>query len=275
MKMKLVKEIKVDRAKELNEYSFIKQKFSKLKKEKNNKLTSINNLNYYFVIEFEDLLDNPEFFKSLFSRENMNINNFKKLEDDYINGLNESKKSNFNELPKFFKKLGEHNKINGCYLVATIKTDKTKITTHNSQSTISIKLNLKELPNEFKKMCGEFYDYKEKLAEQEREEMNKIVNMTFEQQNKLMSNILRGIDFSSVNIFGPSNPILSFKKSPNEIFDFNTVNSKVRIEDVIENKIQDISDINFLNNLLKTSEQSENFELCVKLRDRINQLSKK
>ena len=140
MKMKLVKEIHLDRIKELNIYNSIKERFGKIKKDKasSNKISSIKNLkdlNFYFVIDFEDMFDNPELFKNMFSRKPIDIMNFKKENEKFLEYIKSNKKNK--DYPNFFKKLGKYNNINGCYVVGTTKSINFKVSTKNSSSTIS------------------------------------------------------------------------------------------------------------------------------------------
>lgn len=278
MQMKLVKGIEFDRIKELNVYNSIKEKFGKVKKDKNsaNKNSLVKNLKelkFYFVIDFEDIFDNPELFKNLFSRKPIDINNFKKENENFLEHIKENKKNK--NYPNFFKKLGKYNNVNGCYVVGTTKNENVKVSTKNSSSTISIKFNPKELPQEFEDMCEEYSQHIGETLRKEQEEINKIIDITIEQQNRLMNNILKGIDFGSVNMFGSSNPIFGFERKPNNLDNINVVNSKVKLEDVIENKLHEIYDIGFLENLLSSAERDEKFELCIKIRDRINVLKSK
>ena len=55
---------------------------------------------------------------------------------------------------------------------------------------------------------------------------------------------------------------------------YNESLSNINLESIIESKIEDIYDINFLQQVMETAIENDNLELCAKIRDRINFIKK-
>lgn len=236
--MIIVREIDFSRARELNQIKEISKKFdSILKNNPNGKMSkkgSISALKYFFVIECNNSLEKFGMFDFF-------INTIKKENKKGKKNVSKSK-------PDIFDKLGEENEVKACYIVATTKTKIDSISTRNSTASISLKLNFDNLPEEIEEMCEEYSDFVK-----ERDEIMGISRM-FEEMMFKPLDFLPSID--SINNFHQSGNSKAFK-----------------IEDIIEDNIDEVSNIKFLNSLLSTALESENYELCAKIRDRINEIS--
>ena len=172
-----------------------------------------------------------------------------------------------NSQPSYFKNLGLLYDILGCYIVATSKKSKKNVSIYNTLNNISCKFDLEDLPNEFKKMCSD-YDNKElKFDNRNIFNLSNILNIPNEERDRIIESIVGSLAFIQIpkqDLY----PNISF----NDVYEGN--NSHINIESIIESKIENIYDINFLQQVMESAIESENLELCVKLRDRINFLKK-
>jgi len=81
------------------------------------------------------------------------------------------------------------------------------------------------------------------LLKQEQEELNKFIAMSQQEQDVLIANILKSIKLPFGNIFGPLfnmfDGIPKFEENDEES---NPIKNRIRIEDAIENNVDEISE---------------------------------
>ena len=261
--MRITKGLKYASVSNLEAYPKLKKKLEKLKEINPNHLISSENikkLNYFLVIECKDVSSELGF--------NKNSNG---VAFAFFGEKNKHKKFTThirkkNSQPPFFKKIGLLYDITGCYLVATTKSDKRKVTIHKSSNTISCKLNMNNLPEEIKNMCSEFEEYQIEKQRNLYPELQDIFDLNIDERERMIESIVSGIMFSEKPI-EEEYPNYNLK----DIYDSN-YQTKLNIEQVIESKIDEIYDIPFLEQVIESSISSENFELCAKVRDRIEAL---
>lgn len=275
--MKLIKEAEYNRIKNLKSFKEINNKYIQLKKTNSNsgllKVKDIFELNFYFIIDAESLFDKDSYFKLFFERKKVGSES---LQEKHSKLLESMKLKQKNKLPKMFNNLITSNKLNGCYLVATIKTDKTKLTITNSSNTLSVKLDYnKKLPYEFEEMCKEYDKYLTQSLEQEKLEIEKFFSMKKQEQDLLIGDIIQSLSFSSNSLIVPPLKmlddlynILSIEKKSSGI-------NKVKLEDLIKNDLGQINDVEFLNSMMNSAIEEENYELCSHIKERIKEIKKK
>ena len=262
--MRIAKKIDFEKAKKIDLFLLLKQKMNKIKQTKPNssiaQIKDIYSLNYYLIIECKDVSKELGFDKNKKSNEiffNNEENNKKFLRYLKIK----------NSQPFYFKKLGLLNDITGCYLVATTKKEKENISIYNSINTVSCKFDFNNLPSDFEDICNEYEAYNINNNISINPYLNDIFNISTLERDKILENILKSISFIEIpkNIYSP----YEFSTNDSEIKYF-----KNNIEDVIENKIKNINDIGFLEKVMESAIESDNFELCAKIRDRIKEIKK-
>jgi len=259
--MRIAKKISYDKVEELEMFYLLKQKICKIKEKKPDsaisKLDDISELNYYLIIDCKNVSEEMGFDK------NYNISNF------FYN--NESNKKFIEHLktknsqPIFLKKLGLLTEVKGCYLIATNKEVDDNISIYNSINTISCKYDLSELPLEFQKMCNEYEKYNIENKIKINPLLEDIMNISPSKRDGILESILKNMTFVEI------------PKNMDDLYDLNYQNfpsQETNIEDIIEHKISNIKDIEFLNSVMEASIQKENFELCAKVRDRISEIKK-
>ena len=271
--MRLLKEITFKRAKKLNIFGDIEKKFKSMQKIKKFENMKISNFHFYIVIEAKNLFDKDKNFKSFFEK---NFDNMQQFQEEYDKLLNSIKfKTKVKNLKKF-KDLGKTNKVTGCYLLLTSKTDKSKIKTRNSSNIISSKFNLlKRLPIEIKEMCSEYKKFIINSIIQEKKEINMFNKLKKEDREEFIKKIIQSLRTPIVNDDNMS------QHSLYENFDFQTkekeINSlnKIKLEDAIGKNLNEISDIELLNSIMQSAINKEDYEQCGRIRDRIKKIKKK
>jgi hypothetical protein len=262
--MRIAKKINYEKAKSFDLFLLLKQKIDKIKKTKpNSSIAQINNnnfLNYYLIIECKDVSKELGFDKNKKPNE-LFFNN----EENNKNFLKHLKIKNLQ--PSYFKKLGLLNEITGCYLIATTKHEKENISIYNSINTISCKFNLNELPFEFEDICNEYEMYNINNNISINPFLNDIFNISTLKRDKILESILKSVSFIEM----PKNIYNSYDFDKNNL---ESVNFTDKFEDVIGEKIKNINDINFLENVMENAIENDNFELCAKIRDRLKEIKK-
>ena len=261
--MRVAKNIKYEIARSSERFILLKKKINK--SIENNpegpiaQLENISKLNYFFVIDCKDVsgelgLDSKIDTNSVLFG---NIEKNKKFLD-HINGKNKQ--------PSYFKKLGLLYEISGCYLIATTKKSKKNISIYNSINTVSCKLDIDNLPKEFKQMCTDYENYNIDNNITINPGLMDMFNFKEDEKDRIIDDIISSLVFSDIpsQDLYPLYDISDFYQNP----EFGGLN----IEDVIESKIQDIYDVTFLEQVMETALESENFELCSKIRDRISKI---
>jgi hypothetical protein len=262
--MRIAKKIDFERAKKIDLFLLLKQKVNKIKQNKPNssiaQVNDIYSLNYYLIIECKDVSRELGFDKNKKPNEiffNHEENNKKFLKHLKIK----------NSQPFYFKKLGLLNDITGCYLVATTKKEKENISIYNSINTVSCKFDFENLPSDFEDICNEYEAYNINNNISVNPYLNDIFNISTLERDKILENILKSISFIEIpkNIYSP----YDFKSNNLETKYF-----KNNIENLIEIKINNINDVDFLEKVMDSAIENDNFELCAKIRDRIKKIKK-
>jgi len=270
--MKLVRKITFRRVKEFPQFEIISNKF-KEKKELGSrngvaKVDSLSELNYYVVIEYSNVADRIS-YERIFPKNGvvdyeMLILEQKKLCEHII-------RRNC-DYPEVFKLLGPVNEVTGCYLIATKKSNVELLTTKSTPNTISIKLPTKPMPREIDIMCSLYRDEMKKPVSEERAEFEKFIKISFEEQDVVLQSVLLNVQLYPVMV---SEGAISLEEVDNQqnSTEMKQTNTPIRIEDIASKNVANITSIEFLNMLLRASESKENYELCAKIRDRIQELS--
>tara|TARA_Y100000389_G_C17455170_1_gene517660 strand:+ start:855 stop:1646 length:792 start_codon:yes stop_codon:yes gene_type:complete len=261
--MRLVKSITYKRAKSLKRFSLIKQKIEKsIVKNPDSNIASkgIEGLKYFLVIDYKDVS------KKLGVTDSFNdINLLFGTKEDNEAFMSHIRKKNSE--PSFFKNLGLLYDISGCYLVATSKDVKKNISIYNTLGSISCKFDLNDLPKEFKKMCSEYENKELNFDNTNIFNFSNILNIPNEERDEIIESIVSSLAFTEI----PKQDLYPDFDLEN-VYDESLAN--INIETIIESKIGDIYDINFLQQVMETAIQNDNLELCAKIRDRISFIKK-
>jgi hypothetical protein len=262
--MRIAKQITYEYAKKLERFSLLKKKIDKHIKNNSEssiaKIENIKKLKYFLVIDCKDV------YKELGFEEKNENSNFlfgtKEKNKKFIEHIRKK-----NSQPYYFKKLGLFYDISGCYLIATTKSEKSNISIYNNSSTISCKFELNDLPVDFKEMCLEYEDYSFGNEIKQLPNFPDIFNISHEEREKIIESIVSSFAYIKI----PVQPI--FPKF-NDIYKNEQNLSRNNIQDIIESKINEIYDITFLEKVMESAIEDDNFELCAKIRDRIKDLKK-
>jgi hypothetical protein len=274
--MKLIKKITFKRVMQLPQYKKVLSIFDKFKEDTNiDKHNSIkrtkdaSKLNYFFVIEYENIFKKKFNFKNIFdknSKKNNSIDLDKLIEEkEKIEKYIQEKKVNE---PSCFKKLGLLNEVVGCYLVGTNKKSVNHIRDldfKNRNNLILIKLDYKNLPKEIDDLCTEFHKKTQDQLKKEKEEFEKFSKLNTEEQDKYINNILENITPPPFLIIDNFNTDYSYFKSSGFTF----------YDGLSEKNIQNINNIEFLEALKLSAEEKEQYEFCAKIRDRLDEIKSK
>lgn len=261
--MRIAKSITYEEAKELNRFSLLERKINKsIKKYPEgsiSKIEDIGSLNYFLVIDCKDVSEDFGF------EDKNNVGPFlfgsKEKNKKFIEHIKKK-----NSEPYFFKKIGLLYDISGCYLVATTKDSRKNITIYNTVNTVSCKLDLKDLPRQIKDMCDEYEIYNMDNEIKSNPYFFDIFNISSEERDKLIESIVSSLIFTNI----PSPKKYPYYKESTSYE--NEVYGGLNVKDIIENKLGDIYDIPFLEQVLDSSIEDEDFEFCAKVRDRISEL---
>ncbi len=268
-KMRIAKKIDFEKVKNIDLFIMLKQKIKKIKKTKPNssisKIGEIDLLNYYLIIECKNVS------KELGFENNKKINeiSLEFRESELVKNKNLIKHlKNKNSQPFYFKKLGLLNEITGCYLIATTKKEKENISIYNSINTVSCKFDLNNLPSYFEDMCNEYEKYDNSNNVLVNPFLIDMFDISTLQRDNILESILKNFSFIEI----PTGKYYTYDSNLNHT---TVEHSKNNIEDVIENNIKAINDLVFLNKAMEISIESDNFELCAKIRDRIIEIKNK
>ena len=274
--MKLIKKITFKRVMQLPQYKKVLSIFDKFKEDTNiDKHNSIkrtkdpSKLNYFFVIEYENIFKKKFNFKNIFdknSKKNNSIDLDKLIEEkEKIEKYIQEKKVNE---PSCFKKLGLLNEVVGCYLVGTNKKSVNHIRDldfKNKNNLILIKLDYKNLPKEIDDLCNEFHKKTQDQLKKEKEEFEKFSKLNAEEQDNFINNILDNINPPSLITIDNLNVDYSFFSNSGFTF----------YDGLSEKNIQIINNIEFLEALKLNAEEKEQYEFCAKIRDRLDEIKTK
>ena len=261
--MRIAKSITYEYAKGLERFSLLKKKIDKHKNENPessiSKIKKIEHLNYFLVIDCKDVREELGF------NEKANDSSFlfgtKEKNEKFISHIRKK-----NSQPFYFKKIGLFYNINGCYIVATTKRSKKNISIYNSTNTISCKFELENLPIDFREMCLEYEDYNFQKEINILPNISNLFNISYDEREKIIESIISSFAYIKI----PNQPIFP----ENDIYKNYKNLSRNNIQDIIENKVNDIYDITFLEKVMESAIENDNFELCAKIRDRIKKIKK-
>lgn len=261
--MRLVESISYEKAKTLKRFSIIKQKIEKLiEKNPDSSISKkgIKNLKYFLVIDCKDVS------KKLGIDYDSNDAHFlfgtKENSETFMKHIRKK-----NSQPSFFKNLGLLYDISGCYLVATSKDVKKNVSIYNTLNSVSCKFELDDLPSNFKNMCSDYENKNLNFDNTNMFNFSNILNIPNEERDKIIESIVGSLAFIEVPSQEIYNGINMEEMYSNE-------SNRINLESVIENKIQDIYDVNFLQQVMESAIENDNLELCAKIRDRINYIKK-
>lgn len=276
--MKLIKKITFKRITELPQHKKVLRIFDKFKEDQNidlhnsiKRTKDASKLNYFFVLEYENILKTKFNFKKMFDKNfnHDNIVNLSKIleEKEKVEKYLEEKKK---KEPDFFSKIGFLNEVTGCYLIGTNKKSVNHIKEldlKNKNNLILIKFDYKDLPKEFEILCNDFYLKTQEQLKKEREELENFSRLNSEEQDSFINNLLNNINSPSLMIIEGFNLNYNDNYQKNSNFTF--------YDGFSEHNIQEINNIEFLEALKINAEEKEAFELCAKIRDRLKELKDK
>lgn len=278
--MRLIKKVTFNRIKELPQFKKLENSFTKQRNKSNNSpinnIKDISRLSFYFILEYINIIRDKINYKKIFidnKESNYTEVDFNILmeEQDKLKKYIKDKNKN---TPEYFKKLGILNEVVGCFIVGTIKKNIKsieKLDMGNKDNSVFIKLDIKNLPKEFEQICIDFSKTKHNCIEQEHEEFEKFMKLSNDEQDNIIEDILHNIQY-------PSIVFLDFAEEGEDTFinnfDLSGPLTATTIEHAAENSIDNIKDINFLNSMLTSALETENYELCIKIRDRLFFLQK-
>jgi hypothetical protein len=268
--MKLVRKIKFKRAKEISLFKKLEASFIKVKDEncKNpnsvKSVSDISKLNFYLVLEYINLIDEKIDYDKIFpdnpigKNTVIDFNNLVEEQEKLKSYIQKSQQKG----PSYFKNIGILNEVMGCYMLATPHKHLKKIKNldfknKSNEDFIMVKFDLKKLPFEFEKICLGYAKNQSSFLKKEKEEFQNFINLSTEEQDNILDEMMGNIQ----------SPYLDFDISKQ-------VSSATTIQFAAENSINQIYNIDFLLSMLASAEESENYELCIKIRDRICELKK-
>jgi len=265
--MRLFKKISYDRFLNLNEKDvFLQSLDTLLKEKKSNKLSKldIKEFNFYIVLEYINIFDTIDYDK-IFPQQGVFID-YQSLQKEHNNIINKIKKrlEKKNE-PESFNRLGITNFVKGCFLIGgNIKDIPSKIN-KSSGSFISIKLDYKNLPKEISELCDEFYNKQNFYISKEQEDFEQFFKLTSKEQEKLMGNFFE--QFSS-----NANKTVLFSYTGVNITNTST---PITFEDFFSQNLDFFVDRDFLETMMKKAMGEEKYEICAKIKKRLENLDKK
>jgi hypothetical protein len=267
--MKLFKKISLSRAKELTQFKAISQK---LKLTVNaeldspfKKVSSVDDLSFYIVIDYINVVEKIDYSK-IFPDDNP-IVDFDKLMKEHrkvVKFISNKKNSEV----EVFKKLGLLNEVQGCYILATHKRRLKNIDLKDNVNSIIVKLDNKNLPKEIADLCEDYSLKSGKLLIREQREFEQFLKLSSEEQELVINDFMKSISFP------PIYDDIPITRDDDLTYD-ELAHSTIKIEDIAGNKVNFINSIPFLEGMLKSALETENFELCAKIRDRILELNMK
>jgi hypothetical protein len=265
--MRLFKKISYDRFLNLEEKNvFIKCLEEVLKEKKNNKISKIDikDFNFYIVLDYINIFDTIDYDK-IFPYQGVMIdyNSLQKEHNSIINKI--KKRFEKNNEPNIFNKLGVTNFVKGCFLIGGNIKEIPKSINRSSGSFVSIKLDYKNLPKEINELCEEYYNKQNFYISKEQEEFEHFFKLTSKEQEKLMGNFFE-----------------QFSSSTNKtiLFSFTGVNiannaEPITFEDFFSHNLDFFSDKEFLETMMKKAMNEEKYEICAKIKKRLDNLLNK
>lgn len=264
--MRLFKKISYDRFFSLEEKEIFMQYLDEiLKEKKNNKLSKINikDFSFYIVLDYINIFDTIDYDK-IFPQQGVMID-YQSLQKEHSNIINKIKKKlEKKNKPDAFNKLGITNFVKGCFLIGGNIKEIPKAINKSSGSFVSIKLDYKKLPKEINEICEEYYNKQNFYISKEQEEFEQFFKLTSKEQEKLMGNFFE--QFSS-----NTNKAVLFSFTGVNITDNVT---PITFEDFFSQNLDFFSDKEFLETMMKKAMEEEKYEICAKIKKRLEYLSK-
>jgi hypothetical protein len=260
--MKIVKKIPFKKAVNINRFDLLKKKIDKLIKNNEDspisKKGNISKLNYFLVIKYEDISEKINIEKA-FPNSDLFLLSSQEDSDKFMSHIKKK-----NEEPYYFKKLGFLKDIVGCFIVATTKRNSKNIDIISESNSISCKLDIQSLPEDFSEMCDEY----------EKDNLPTIENT--KKLNNKSSDIINNEEYFEdliISILKSNKTIDPPFQELNYSFDMdyydNDFFTTENVENIMEINLEKIHDIDFLNDIMESAIESENFEFCAKIKDRI------
>lgn len=283
--MRLVKKIKFNRIKEIVQFKKLESNFIKLKDKNFNGILGtvkdISRLNFYFVIEYINIIHERIDYNKIFPEGNGARHSI--VDFDILMQEQDKLKKYINDKqlkgPEYFKKLGILNEVVGCFVVATIKKNIRsikKLDFTKKEHSIAIKIDINKLPKEFEQICIDFSKHKQTFIEKEHEEFEKFMRLSNEEQDTIIQDILYNMQFPPIIFMD-----LPVENNDDECYqdihfqDFYEPHTATTIEIAAENTIETTNNETFLNGMMQSALDNENYELCARIRDRLQVLKEK
>lgn len=265
--MRLFKKISYDRFININEKDvFLQSLNSILKEKKNNKISKIDikDFSFYIVLDYVNIFDTIDYDK-IFPQQGVVID-YQSLNKEHNNIINKIKKKlDKNNEPEYFNKLGVANFVKGCFLIGGNIKEIPKVINKSSSSFISVKLDYKNLPKEISELCEEYYNKQSLYISKEQEDFEQFFRLTSKEQEKLMGNFFEQFSLNT-------NKAVLFSFTGENIT--NDVKQDT-FEDFFSKNLEFFSDKEFLEIMMKKALEEEKYEICSKIKKRLENLSKK
>lgn len=270
--MRLIRKTTYKRVSQMPEHKKVVEIFEKFKEDPNidrhnslKKTKDPSSLNYFFVIDFENIISKKINFNNFIEKNenNRDVVNLDKLLEEK-NRIEELMVGKRKKEPAFFGKLGFSNHVTGCYLIATNKKNMGYVKNmdiKNRNNLIVIRLNQKKLPKEIEEMCNQHYARTQDMLRKEQKEFEQFLKMSPYEQDDYIRKILNNIN--------PAPPQMMIIE--NLEFDNDSIiqTGFTFFDGFSENNIQRINNIEFLETLLINALEKEQYEFCAKIRDRL------
>lgn len=260
--MRLLKKINYKRFLELKEKSIFKEIFNSV----NGDDVKIKSLNFCFVIEYENAFDAIN-YEDMFP-ENSIFVDFQSLKKEHSNVISRIKKQiDSKKIPDFLKKLGVTNILKGCYLIGYSGNELPNNIKKSSKKITVVKLDYKNLPKEILDMCNDYFNKNIGYITKEKEEFDVFFKLTDKEQEKEMALLFQQFsNYTNKNmLFSISNTGLTSYVIPLE----HSIPS-LTLEELFEINIPLFTDIPFLEQVFEKAKEDENYELCGKIKQRID-----
>lgn len=280
--MRLIRKITFKRVTQLPQYKKVLSLFDKFKEnpdiDRHNsikKTKDASTLNYFIVVDFENVIKKKINFKNFIEREpgtDKEIVNINKLIEEKEK-IEKSIQERSQTQPPFFNKLGMMNEVNGCYLIGANKKSISHIRDLDLRAKnnfIIVKLDNKKLPKEIEEMCIQFHEKTQEKMRREQEEFEKFSKMNQDEQDRYINEIL-----NNVNLPPPSIVFLEKIKFDYANDKFLQTSGFTFFDGFSEKNIQNIENVEFLEALLNNAVEKEQYEFCAKIRDRIIEVKEK
>lgn len=284
--MRLVKKIRFKRATEITQFKSLTNSFNKIHNTSNAKPVvtklpkDISKLNFYVVIEYINILNTKVDFNKIYPDNPENKDepiDFFALREEQEKLCKYLRENQFVG-PECFKKIGILNEVIGCFLIGTNKKNIKSIhrlDITNKEHNIIAKIDFKKLPKEVDQMCSEYYKKFHNIIEKELDDYARFISLSNEEKDDIILEVLTSIKYP--NYIYPTSEPYDYPEEPISEDSYSLIPSTTAttIQHAAESNIQLITDLEFLGVLLMSNIEKEEYLLCAKIRDRIQDLQKK